>query len=722
MRNSILDLLIRLLAVVVMGGMPVCLAVPDMPFRQAVPVRFTHEPELDGVTWQKLCLDRDGVVYMLCDRGVARAFDARVALDKSYRPLAGKKVLDITLHGGRLYYLMDDKLLSNGSAGKPLVQLQPGVYRRAVFMADGTALLAAETNLAILRGTQMSILPFVVNRSGEQLYAWGDRFYVLANDNVYRVTGSKLEPFHVGRDITTLGFRGTEMLVGTKRGYYVVSLQSGAVTLPLQDKLPWVEITSIVPATNALWLGTTRGLILQTGPKLFRYFASKRWLNDDHVLDVKLSRDGGVFVLTSAGLNRIESRTMTLADKAAYFDRKIRQRHIRYGFCSELRLTRPGDPTSAEMIDTDNDGTWSSLYMASQAFRYGVTGDEEARANAWETFEALERLQTINGLDGFPSRTFERTGFKFSDPERWHPSPEPGWEWKGTTSSDEIVGHTFGYAVLYEIAARTPAERQRIANAYDKIISHILRHNLYLVDRDGRPTLWGRWNPEYVNHFPPTIFDRRLNSAEIIAFLQFAYHVTRNPVYRQRAFELLERHGYLQNITSSMANIRFTPNFSFQGIRMGDEWNHSDDELAFATYWVLVRYAFNDDLRRQYISAVRDHWEIEKVERNPLWNFIYATTGAPFFDVEGAIWTLQMFPLDLVTWTVENSHRKDITRLPPNFRRQTTEQLLPPDERPIMRWNGNPFDLDGGDGGQRELAGEEFLLPYWMGRYLRIIQ
>jgi hypothetical protein len=39
-----------------------------------------------------------------------------------------------------------------------------------------------------------------------------------------------------------------------------------------------------------------------------------------------------------------------------------------------------------------------------------------------------------------------------------------------------------------------------------------------------------------------------------------------------------------------------------------------------------------------------------------------------------------------------------------------------------MRWNGNPFQIDGGDGGQHELAGDEFLLPYWMGRYLRIIQ
>jgi hypothetical protein len=30
--------------------------------------------------------------------------------------------------------------------------------------------------------------------------------------------------------------------------------------------------------------------------------------------------------------------------------------------------------------------------------------------------------------------------------------------------------------------------------------------------------------------------------------------------------------------------------------------------------------------------------------------------------------------------------------------------------------------LDGGDGGYSELAGDEYLLPYWMARYLKVIQ
>ena len=72
---------------------------------------------------------------------------------------------------------------------------------------------------------------------------------------------------------------------------------------------------------------------------------------------------------------------------------------------------------------------------------------------------------------------------------------------------------------MWELVATNAAERARIATNYARIVDHILEHDLYLVDVDGKPTLWGRWNPEYVNWFPPTIHDRQLNSAELTASL-----------------------------------------------------------------------------------------------------------------------------------------------------------------------------------------------------------
>jgi hypothetical protein len=43
-------------------------------------------------------------------------------------------------------------------------------------------------------------------------------------------------------------------------------------------------------------------------------------------------------------------------------------------------------------------------------------------------------------------------------------------------------------------------------------------------------------------------------------------------------------------------------------------------------------------------------------------------------------------------------------------------------ERALMRWNGDPYQLDGGSGGRARDDGSFILLPYWMGRYHRLIE
>ena len=77
----------------------------------------------------------------------------------------------------------------------------------------------------------------------------------------------------------------------------------------------------------------------------------------------------------------------------------------------------------------------------------------------------------------------------------------------------------------------------------------------------------------------------------------------------------------------------------------------------------------------------------------------------------------------MIEWKVKNSDRKDIEFIPQNFRNQTIKEVLPPDELPISRHNSNRFDLDGGDenGSAEYSAGDIWLLPYWMGRYLKVI-
>jgi len=695
----------------------------DTLFKQAISVKYTLPESLKESILKKVVADYNDIIYVLSDKGLYYVCDKNLVKDIRYTPLAQKIPLDITVQegAGHLYYLYEDQVLTNGFAGVPYQMLPRGKYNKVAVAEDGSILLAGNNAIGLYKdGKHYDIqsLPEALL----SIFVNDGIFYALTANGVYRLANDRFTILHKGSGLQTLAFRNNEIILGTPNGYYGINKQTGNTTFPLLTKVPVQDITSLQTVGGDIWAATNEGAFMQEPAGTYRYYASKRWLNDDKVIDMAADSKGNTYLLTPTGLNKIEFLSQTLLQKATYFQDKIRQRPIRYGFISNVTFAVPGDIATAQLTDTDNDGLWSAFYLGSQAFRYAVTGDKTAKRYAWETFEAFERLLSVTGLNGFPARTFERKGFKNSDPDRWHPSPDSAWEWKGTTSSDEFVGYIWAAAVLHEMVEETPAEKKRVADFIDKILSHIIRNNYYLIDADGKPTLWGRWNPEYINSFPHTVSDRKLGSVTIIAGLQLGYALTGKELYKTEALRLMNQYGYLENMMVPYSTIQPTQGVFHMGIDLGSgDWNHSDDEMAFLSYWVLYHYALNTELKKQYAQVIHDHWQIEQPERNALWNLIALGTEGSF-DKASAIWHMQEFPMDLIRWDVKNSHRKDIVLLPHNFRNQLTQDLLPPDETPIHRHNANAFQLDGGEGGKTELAGDEYLLPYWMARYLKVIE
>ena len=696
---------------------------PDIPFKQAVSVKYKIPEILKGAELKKLVIDYNEVVYVLSDKGLYRINDRELVKDLRYTPLSKKNPLDITVQDGpgHLYYLYEDKVLTNGYAGVPYTILPKGKYNKFAVAADGSMLLAGNQSIGFIKQNKLYEIALPQNEQIRNVYIHGGIFYALGNQVLYRLAGDRLLPLYKSNDIKTVAFHKNEIIIGTANGYYGIHTTSGNHTFAIQNKVPVPNINYLLVTGGNLWAGTDGGTFMKEAAGGYRYYASKRWLNEDKVIELAADSKGNMYCLTETGLNKIEFLTQTLSQKTAYYQDKIRQRHIRYGLISEVFFEKPGDIASAEMKDTDNDGLWSSFYLGSQAFRYAVTKEKNAKRYAWESFEAFERLLSINPLKGFPSRTFERSAFRNSDPEAWRKSQDPEWEWKGTTSSDEFVGHIFAAAVMSQFVAETPGEKKRVADFVDKILTHIIENNYYFIDADGKPTRWGRWNPEYINWYPESVSDRKLGSTTIIAGLQLGYALTGKKLYKTEAFRLMQQHGYLKNILTDCNKIQVTPGYVFMGATMGDGWNHSDDEMAFLTYWVLYHYAFNDTLKKQFAGTIRNHWSIELPERDALWNLITKGT-AGVYDKASTVWYLHEFPIDLISWTVTNSHRKDLVFLPKNLREQHTQTLLPMGEQPMHRHNSNPFDLDGGDDGHSELAGDEYLLPYWMARYLKVIK
>jgi hypothetical protein len=704
--------------------------VPDRPFQQDLSVKIRTAPALAGAVFRKVLVDRDGVVHVLSDRGLARVYDDVLAPDRNFRPLADTKPLDIALSpAGDVYFLLDDQWISNGDTGKPRGVVPPGRYDQLAVDPEGNVWLAGPAGLAKSRPGSTS--PETVEGGGKFTGLRAAAARLLAVRDGIPVAWPGATPLGAA-GANCVDAQGDRFVAGYPQGRIVGEFASPVRPSAIDGRLPWPDVRRVAAVSGGYWAATSHGAFFESNgsesvyatpeagreapaPR-FRYYAGRRWLADDDVIDIAVE-PGRVWLLSRTGVQAIDYRRWTLEEKAAWFFKKIRSRHIRYGLSAERRLLVPGDVASGEMNDTDNDGGWSSYWLAGQAFRYAVTRDPSAKASAWETFRALERLQTIHTNTGFPARTLERTGFKFSDPDQWDRAKDPGWDWKSHTSSDEIASHMFAYAILWECAADTPEEKRAVAAVVEPIVQHILDHNLYLVDVDGKPTLWGRWNPEYINRIPPKVYDRRLNSSELTAMLELAWKLTGKSKFKDAAFNLFRTAGYLQNITNTMAAIAPAPTKDAYGDIIGDDWNHSDDELGFITYWVLCRFAFTPELKHQFVDAVRDHWNLERNERYPFWNFVASGCAMGGHDTPGAVWTLRGWPLDTVTWRVVNSTRKDITPLPRNFRAQELEEILPPGERQATRCNTQPFILDAGDNGSTEFAGDEFLLGYWMGRF-----
>jgi len=503
-------------------------------------------------------------------------------------------------------------------------------------------------------------------------------------------------------------------LQGTDNGI-LQKLPNGSMRpYPAGVQLPWNEITVLADDQPAVVLiGTKRGLIVfNTMTNDVRaYWSGKRWLPDDHVTGIGLEppvKANVIWVETPKGFSRIEYKQMTLAEKSKAFVERVQKRHVRWGMTSDSLLQTPGDLSTNKTVSSDNDGLWTQMYIAAEAFRYAVTKEADARANAKVGFEAMLRLEQITGISGFHARSIIKIGEDIQPKDgEWHTTADGQWRWKGDTSSDEIVGHYFGYAVYYDLVA-DETEKQKIRGVVTRMTDHILDNNYQLIDVDGKRTLWGWWAPEDIWTDPD---ETGLRALHMLAHLRTAHHITGNPRYEQAYQELIDKHRY----HLLMRN---------QKINYPGRINHSDDELAFLSYYPLLIYEKDARLREVYMQSLERSWQVERPERNPLWNFIYAAcSGAKEFDLEESIRTLREIPMDQIEWAVTNSHRLDVPMdlLADRFKRKQALIVLPYDELPMSKWNGNPYRIDGGNGGRSEDDGAYFLLPYWMGRYHKLI-
>lgn len=711
----------------------------DRTYLQDYSVRYYLTKEQQTLKLFSISSNRDGQIRILSDNGIFVPdngnlfYSGKLIPDVSYTPLVTKKIKAIITYHKHTVYLDDQQVFSNAWAGK--IQMEHGMPK-ASFFAGGE-----DFHFLISDGEHL----VYIDRDGNKL--WSGNFkgvrqihYRETKNSFLLISSELVAEFNPGKPINEL-YKGSgitcaetigndeEIVIGTTEGYLFLKEKK------IIKNVPCSEITNIKEINGQLWFGSAWGAYRLNEDGKYSYYAGERWLPGNLVHAIESGPDNSILVLTDKGLGQICFKEMTLEDKAMFFEKQVREKNIRYGFnCSVSQL--PQGYSSARMASQPSDNLWTAMYLASQLFHYKVSGSEEAKENAYEAFEAMERLHTVTNIPGLFARSFERD-YKVENSKKegwerkellsgspaslWLPaSDHQNWTWRSTASSDQTVGQIFALTMVLELADEEQW-KARALKCLDDLMGYIVKNDLYIIDVDGEPTLWGKWNPDYVNKFPLNVGDRRLYSSNIISFLQTAYRFTGKEIYKNKALELIEKYGYLENLTRPISQIGPSDADELSKV-LSHKWNHSDDEMYFLAYWGLYPYALSTDLQLKFHSSIRDHWEMERPEKNALWNFTYAMTGVKEFDLDQSIWFLKTYPLDLRNWSIHNSHRKDIEQLPENFRGQTTRDLLPLDEIPLYRHNGDIFNLDSkGEGNTLISAGDVWLLPYWMGRYLGII-
>ncbi|MCB9218290.1 MAG: hypothetical protein H6610_02375 [Ignavibacteriales bacterium] len=562
-----------------------------------------------------------------------------------------------------------------------------------------------------------------------------------------------------------------------------------------REGLPYKNFTCIaVNDFGDVWFGTEKGAIRSDGNK-FYYRFSRRWMPDDYVNDITVDTRNNVWIATNKGVSRIENVEMTLDEKADYFTNQVETRHNRMGFVAQNRLSERFDIDSWRFDISDNDGMYTAMYGAAQAYRFAVTKSDEAKKLAKRSFEACKWLVDITHEEGFPARVIipkdwpdpvnEQYSHAYNikkqeeDPfwkdilPRFPESKDGKYLWKCDTSSDELAGHFFFYAVYYDLVAETDEEKAPVKEVVAAITDHLIRHGFKLVDHDGKPTRWANFSPEFFNSVWG--WDQRgLNSMMMLSFLNVAHHVTGDQKYLETAKMLRDKYNY--HINAMLSKMFFPP----------EDVVPWDNNLCLMSMYGLLNYETDPELIMMYRESLDNSWLHISKQKSAFWNVLYAAQAIKFnkmvdegiyntgkyfpeagtyseytakqfyktdFKIEDIIETLERLPLDLIGYQMDNRHRLDIQfdftpgqlvnegwrpidpiRTENVFEYAKEHNLkvgwsvvdskaLPIDERCHVRLDRDGFVIDSNEGnGYTENEGTIYLLPYYMARYHGLIK
>lgn len=505
------------------------------------------------------------------------------------------------------------------------------------------------------------------------------------------------------------------------------------------------------------------------------YFSAERDLPDNHVRHILL-KDGVLWAECATGVAAISMIPLTGEEKADVLLKETLECVDRRGMVSQRTLAAARDLSSAHPYGhSDNDGGFTAAFVIGEVFHYRCLlkelGPDDPktvgqRELTMRSLEACLLLMKIHGRgDGYIARSYitkdevlpsdglffrKQGGFsvcldtpyarELGISGKSFPTPDPvpdrlaalyraeGYTdddiiWKGDTSSDEVTLHFLMLLVAWDYFAEDDKElRDFICGCVTDTISHIVEHGFRLLELDGRPTTWARWDPEYFDSVFGHV-DACLNSAEMLMYLNVAHHITGDGRWREVYDHLIRDLHY-----ADLPLLHYDRHAHECAARVRDcaeEMMYGDNMLAVASFCGLLATEKDPVLRDKYERAVLtwDHSLLREV--TPGYTFPLAAVSDRFgFDGEATVDWFRHINISRLASSVSLSGRLDVPVRMLKGGYKETGWLLQPDERFISKYDRDPLEYKDEDSGGLYCVESCYFytFAYWIGRYFGFVE
>ncbi len=376
---------------------------------------------------------------------------------------------------------------------------------------------------------------------------------------------------------------------------------------------------------------------------------------------------------------------------ALSIDATIQSRHLPFGGILDPIFFSSDSQAITGYTRCGDSALWTGHYLAAESYRYKVSGDPTALANAQGALAYLKTLVDVTGTDVLarcivPINSNYAAGI--TSEESANGIHESGGNyWIGDTSRDEYIGVFFGLSVAYDLlGSQTQPAIQALVT---RMLKFLTAHAWTIIMPDGSISTTFAIRPD--EQLGLLQIGRQVNSA------QFA------PAYQSFAAN-----------ASALASIPVLVDSA------DDRDSYFKFNLDAINLFSLIRLETDSTLLARYQSAYQIYYHAIQNHMNAHFNMIdRALNGANSTrDLATASYLFQWlfrptrdFYVDLRgQYPSCVSSGESCDPLP-------IAQRIPTD----FLWQRSPFQLDGGGSGLIEGAGIDYILPYWMARYYNVV-